>query len=263
MRSPPGQVWANRVLGSTSAGRAIPQNRTPIPTSAWSHFRALTRKEEPLADGEVQRGSRLQPEPPEDAEVPVARAALSRDQLLPEDDVVRRVIVQCRDPNDRPRRGMAIPEDVQAERAEANAAREAERALGRAAEEAGSRTTDPRVHADSSFPLGVQRMLEDEEGFANIATAARGFHNDLEVTVNRDASEFLSVAIGQNSPTCQPPVRRDHQVLHWPRARERRTGIQRRAVPLRMKGDGARMMASPCGALNRFLRADPRPVQRR
>ena len=50
---------------------------------------------------------------------------------------------------------------------------------------------DPRIHADSSFKREVGRMLRDTS-LGGVATSARAFHNDVEFTVNRDATALLS-----------------------------------------------------------------------
>ena len=129
-RGPVRSARSRRIRRRSSAGRALPGppggsfpgrhiGGPGDPSEPYSdsdlrlepHPRA-DAEEELLADWEVQRGSRLQPEPPEDADVAVAGAALIRGQLLPEDDVVRRVVVRRRDPHDRPRRGMAVQATV-------------------------------------------------------------------------------------------------------------------------------------------------------
>ena len=71
--------------------------------------------------------------------------------------------------------------------------------------------TDPRVHADSSFRPEVQRLLQND-GLRLVATAARAFHNDVEVWVDADATAFLA------STTCDQ--QRDLAAALWTEWRE-------------------------------------------
>ena len=51
--------------------------------------------------------------------------------------------------------------------------------------------TDPRVHADSSFRPEVQQLLQTE-GIKLVATSARAFHNDVEISVDGTAVAFFA-----------------------------------------------------------------------
>ena len=76
---------------------------------------------------------------------------------------------------------------------------------------AGERVIDPRVHDESSFRPEVQRLLRND-GLRVVATAARAFHNDVEVWVNEDATALIG------STTCDQ--QRDFAASLWAEWRE-------------------------------------------
>lgn len=73
------------------------------------------------------------------------------------------------------------------------------------------RVIDPRVHDESSFRPEVQRLLRND-GLRLVATAARAFHNDVEVWVNEDATALIG------STTCDQ--QRDFAASLWAEWRE-------------------------------------------
>ena len=52
--------------------------------------------------------------------------------------------------------------------------------------------TDERVHPESDFQAQVQRLIQ-QRPLGGDTTEARAFHNDLTLTVNREASALLGV----------------------------------------------------------------------
>ena len=51
--------------------------------------------------------------------------------------------------------------------------------------------TDERVHPESDFQAQVQRLIQ-QRPLGGVTTKARAFHNDLTLTVNREASALLA-----------------------------------------------------------------------
>ena len=51
--------------------------------------------------------------------------------------------------------------------------------------------TDERVHQESDFQAQVQRLIQ-QRPLGGVTTGARAFHNDLTLTINREASALLA-----------------------------------------------------------------------
>ena len=107
--------------------------------------------------------------------------------------------------------------------------------------------TDERVHPESDFQAQVQRLIQ-QRPLGGDTTEARAFHNDLTLTVNREASALLasttcdqqrdlaaSVWLKWSEMDVGPRCRRHDPVVHRPHTRECRRGVHRAAVPLRLK----------------------------
>ena len=67
--------------------------------------------------------------------------------------------------------------------------------------------TDPRIHADSSLRHQVQRLIKEDEALDGVVTSARAYYNDVELWVNREASDFLGAL------SCDQ--QRDYAASHW------------------------------------------------
>ena len=94
--------------------------------------------------------------------------------------------------------------------------------------------TDPRVHAESSFRPEVQQLLRND-GLRLVATAARAFHNDVEIAVNPDATDLIA------STTCDQ--QRDLAAALWAEWREL-GDVPPAGAGVTIKSDTGRTLAS-------------------